>query len=534
MILKQLKMENFRSYKFADIIFSRGQNYFFGRNWQGKTSIMDAIGFALFGKSIFPGRIAGSDVKIEHLVRDGATEGYVELVFEHNGKEYTLHRKCPSNLVELRVDGKILGQTITTVKESLYEHFGLDSKLFSNVFYAEQDELRKILEASPEDRRIFVEMLLGFEYLKDVKMSAKHTCDDLLKFIEEITSGNIKTIIEMIDDVRRQTGEKERFVKNLEQDIKNEIDTYKKFSDSSKKLGESQTKTEKFQNEKTELDTTKKTNEEILKAIKTGKCPTCRQVIPKDLQLKLIHDLREKISELSNKLKIIENEYSKAYAEWSKASLADSTRIASETRLYDLKSTKRMNDDELKRLKLSLDKYEKQYKAFSNKNKIIDIINKEKSFLEEFQLAIEEFRNNLRKSMTKDLENGVNYFMSQFNDEDFDARLKINDEFGFEVMLHEKPVPIFNLSGAARDILALSIRYGLYRIAAKDIDFILFDEPTRHMDSINTYKLKQAFNELKNHQVIIITVHDEFADAEGNKFMIEKDKNFISEIRSLS
>jgi recombinational DNA repair ATPase RecF len=42
MIIKELDMENFRSYGNASITFSPGQNYFFGRNWQGKSSIMVA------------------------------------------------------------------------------------------------------------------------------------------------------------------------------------------------------------------------------------------------------------------------------------------------------------------------------------------------------------------------------------------------------------------------------------------------------------------------------------------------------------
>jgi DNA repair exonuclease SbcCD ATPase subunit len=136
--------------------------------------------------------------------------------------------------------------------------------------------------------------------------------------------------------------------------------------------------------------------------------------------------------------------------------------------------------------------------------------------------------------MTVDLENGVNYFMSQFNDYDFDARLKISDDFGFEVILHNRSSPIFNLSGAARDILALALRYGLYRVAARDVNFILFDEPTRHMDATNTLKLKQAFNAMKNQQVIVITVHDEFFDAEGRKFMIEKNPDLLSVIRQIN
>jgi len=133
--------------------------------------------------------------------------------------------------------------------------------------------------------------------------------------------------------------------------------------------------------------------------------------------------------------------------------------------------------------------------------------------------------------MTKDLENGVDHFMSQFTDNDFDAKLRINNEFGFEVILHNRPAPIFNLSGAARDILALAVRYGLYRIAAKEVNFILFDEPTRHMDSTNNLKLKQAFNEMRDQQIIVITVHDEFFDAMGRKFVVEKDENLCSTLR---
>ena len=79
MILRSLKMTNFRSYGKALIQFSPNQNYFFGRNWQGKTSIMEAIGFGLFGKTIFPGKIAGSAVKTDNLVREGSNDGFVEL-----------------------------------------------------------------------------------------------------------------------------------------------------------------------------------------------------------------------------------------------------------------------------------------------------------------------------------------------------------------------------------------------------------------------------------------------------------------------
>src|SRR5216117_3240095 len=60
-----------------------------------------------------------------------------------------------------------------SVNEYLTELLGVDKELFVNVFHSEQDALRRILEVTPEDRKTFVEAILGFDYLKDVKMSAK-------------------------------------------------------------------------------------------------------------------------------------------------------------------------------------------------------------------------------------------------------------------------------------------------------------------------------------------------------------------------
>ena len=533
MILKRLELENFRSYEKASVQFSEGQNYFFGRNWQGKSSIMDAIGFALFGKSVFPMKTAGSAVKADNLVREGASKGFVNLSFEHGANEYSLYRECPGTSVEFTEGAKVLGESVTTVKEALFERFGLDNKLFANVFYSEQDELRKILESNPEDRKVFVEMLLGFEYLKDVKMSAKYASNQLEEFIEEITSGNIKTVMDMIGDVGKQVEAKSKVVDDLEKQIREESKPHESLRDVSKRMGDDQRKTEALLEKKSRAENESDYNEQILKGVTSGRCPTCKQTIPNDLRLRLIHDLRDKINDLQERLSVLEKDYKKANSDWGTSSVAYQDGLTKSERLSGLKQMHDQNGNELSQLRASLDKYEKQYKAFSNKNKALALINKERSFLENFQFAMDGFRDSLRKNMTGDLENGVNHFMSQFSDNDFDAKLRINDQFGFEIVLHGQTSPIFNLSGAAKDILALGIRYGLYKIAARDVNFILFDEPTRHMDSVNTLKLKQAFNEMRNQQVVVITVHDEFYDADGTKFMIEKDKNLCSVIRSM-
>jgi DNA repair exonuclease SbcCD ATPase subunit len=251
------------------------------------------------------------------------------------------------------------------------------------------------------------------------------------------------------------------------------------------------------------------------------------------VQEKLQHQFSHIVEEIEAKIKSAEEELRKFNAELAKANFDYDRGFGKVAELEGLTPEKNALSDELLTNKKNLEKMKKDLTAYGNKHLVFERINEERGFLDELQAAIDEVRVQLRATMTKDLENAVNFFMSKFSDGDFDAQLNITEDFGFEILLHRHPVPLFNLSGAAMDILAFSIRYGLYRIASKEINFILLDEPTHHFDQSNTNKLKAALDELSEQQLIIITVHDEFADAVGKKFMVEKDENFKSIIREI-
>ena len=51
MILKELKLKNFRNYEEESVNFINGINLFVGQNAQGKTNIIEAIYLCAFGKS---------------------------------------------------------------------------------------------------------------------------------------------------------------------------------------------------------------------------------------------------------------------------------------------------------------------------------------------------------------------------------------------------------------------------------------------------------------------------------------------------
>ena len=83
MILKSLSLTNIRSYTTETIQFPRGTTLFEGDVGSGKTTILMAIEFALFG--------LGSQ-KGGALLRTGAKEGKVKLQFEVAGQDYEVFR----------------------------------------------------------------------------------------------------------------------------------------------------------------------------------------------------------------------------------------------------------------------------------------------------------------------------------------------------------------------------------------------------------------------------------------------------------
>src|SRR4030067_2372880 len=104
MRVEVVQVENIRSHLKSTVPFTRGFNCLVGALGCGKSSILYAIDFALFGDPI--GR------SFEYLLRGGGESGKITLQFAQNGTPYKLTRG-------LRKRGKGLSQDFDTLK--LYE-----------------------------------------------------------------------------------------------------------------------------------------------------------------------------------------------------------------------------------------------------------------------------------------------------------------------------------------------------------------------------------------------------------------------------
>lgn len=123
MKLRKVKLQNIKSYTEQEIIFHEGVNFISGINGAGKTTIIEAIGYALFDYNPYQ--------NIKDLIRYGAKSGTITLDFYAlDEREYRIVRKIgTSNLwavYDFESDSELDLHGNKDVKEWLKEALGVD------------------------------------------------------------------------------------------------------------------------------------------------------------------------------------------------------------------------------------------------------------------------------------------------------------------------------------------------------------------------------------------------------------------------
>lgn len=149
-----------------------------GDTGAGKTTIFDAISFALFGEA------TGSERKARTLRSDFApndSETSVELEFSYRGKTYTIWRQPTYERAKKRGSGTTTvpadawialpdGTTITKVRDvdaAVVELLGIDQNQFSQIVMIAQGDFRKLLSSSTENRAAIFRKLFNTQRFLD-------------------------------------------------------------------------------------------------------------------------------------------------------------------------------------------------------------------------------------------------------------------------------------------------------------------------------------------------------------------------------
>ena len=185
----ELKMCAFGPYAGAETVdFSQfGTGCLFlvtGDTGAGKTSIFDAISFALYGEA------SGRTRETKGFHSDFAPrsmETVVELKFEHENRIYTA-RRSPAYLVpkrdgsgerlhpawaELERDDGRSWSSVREVNQAVRDILGLTAEQYAQVVMIAQGEFQRILLAGSDERRALLSKLFGTEIYRDIEQRLK-------------------------------------------------------------------------------------------------------------------------------------------------------------------------------------------------------------------------------------------------------------------------------------------------------------------------------------------------------------------------
>ncbi|MDR0912367.1 MAG: SMC family ATPase [Methanobrevibacter sp.] len=167
MIFTKLKLENFKSYENEVIEFSPGISIIVGENGAGKSSIFEAISFALFKKH---------NGKINDLINKSKlnknSKMLVSLDFTVDGNDYNVTRsrtQTNSNSELSLVSGnskRKLASGEGEVNKQIQSILAMEDDLFLNAIYIRQGEIADLINIAPATKKKLFAKLLGIESLE--------------------------------------------------------------------------------------------------------------------------------------------------------------------------------------------------------------------------------------------------------------------------------------------------------------------------------------------------------------------------------
>ncbi|MDP1729415.1 MAG: AAA family ATPase [archaeon] len=175
MRLKRLKIKNIRSHKETEVEFPEGSTLLSGDIGSGKTSILLAIEFALFG--LQPGQKGGS------LLRNNETEAEVKLEFEVDENNVIIERtikKSGKSLaqadISITINNDRFEGSVTEIKNKILslldyppEFAKKTNDLYRFTVYTPQEEMKQIILESNDTRLNTLRHVFGIDKYKRIE-----------------------------------------------------------------------------------------------------------------------------------------------------------------------------------------------------------------------------------------------------------------------------------------------------------------------------------------------------------------------------
>ncbi|MBA7530794.1 hypothetical protein ES705_23005 [subsurface metagenome] len=330
MILESIKIGNIRSIKNMNLTFPQTTMLFYGDIGSGKSSVLKAIEYGLFGT------LKSADLSGDSILRRGENKASVELTFLLDKDRYIIKRGLSKNKKgsvsqtkgSLTINENEISYAATDLRRKILEALNYSVTryeraqkidLFRYTVYTPQESVKEILEADPDKRFEILKDVFGIEKyevaLRNIKIISDFLRDDIKE--TEIRISQFEGIEDMIPQKEKELRVQESKISGMvkESELKqNELNLVQKGFDAiksekeevSKKIIELDSKERTFK-DYTEL------KEQHAKDLKTAQ-KKLKKIILVELSMDITEDqIREQISEFRKQ--ISEKEKKKAVIE---------------------------------------------------------------------------------------------------------------------------------------------------------------------------------------------------------------------------
>jgi DNA repair protein SbcC/Rad50 len=163
MELRRLRLVNFRQHADTEIAFGQGITGIFGPNGSGKTTILEAIAWGIYGVQA----VRGDKDSIRRLGAAGRAAVEVELEFRLGAHEYRVTRGLTT--AALHQDGQLVANSLKAVTGKLERTLGMTHEEFFNTYFTGQKELAVMAALGKAERAAFLSRVLGYERLREAQ-----------------------------------------------------------------------------------------------------------------------------------------------------------------------------------------------------------------------------------------------------------------------------------------------------------------------------------------------------------------------------
>ena len=270
-MIEKVVMKNWKSYREEEFRFEKGANALIGDMGSGKSSVLEAVVFGLYGD--LPAR-RERRISLDDLITRNPNpeqEAEVEVVFSRNGKTYSvkrwLERESGTTKSILKEEGEVIaGPKTTEVTEAVENVIGLDFDTFTSIIYSEQNSMDFFLDLRPSERKERIDGLLRIDRFEDARSSIvtlKNRVKDILKSREnDLESLEEDFDISSIEDVGESIEKLEESIETYEDRIEGKQEKLEDIEEDLEKLKKERKKVEKLREQKTKLKTRVKSIEE--------------------------------------------------------------------------------------------------------------------------------------------------------------------------------------------------------------------------------------------------------------------------------